>query len=35
MKEEIELIKEGKRLDGRGFDELRHIKIEVGITRRL
>ena len=28
-KEEIELIKEGKRLDGRGFEELRPIKIEV------
>ncbi len=34
MKEEIELIKEGKRLDGRGFDELRPIKIEVGVLKR-
>ncbi len=33
-KEEIELIKEGKRLDGRGFDELRPIKIEVGVLKR-
>ena len=35
MKEEgVELIKEGKRLDGRGFEELRHIKIEVGVLKR-
>jgi len=35
MKEEgIELIKDGKRLDGRGFDELRPIKIEVGVLKR-
>ncbi|MCW3128685.1 MAG: exosome complex exonuclease Rrp41 [Methanophagales archaeon] len=34
MKEEIELLKEGKRLDGRGFDELRPIKIEVGVLKR-
>jgi exosome complex component RRP41 len=33
-KEEIELIKEGKRLDGRGFEELRPIKIEVGVLKR-
>ncbi|MCW3135234.1 MAG: exosome complex exonuclease Rrp41 [Methanophagales archaeon] len=33
-KEKIELIKEGKRLDGRGFDELRPIKIEVGVLKR-
>ena len=32
--EEIELIKDGKRLDGRGFDELRPIKIEVGVLKR-
>ncbi len=35
MKEEgVELIKEGKRLDGRGFEELRHMKIEVGVLKR-
>ncbi len=35
MKDEgIELIKDGKRLDGRGFDELRPIKIEVGVLKR-
>ncbi len=34
MKEEIQLIKEGKRLDGRGFEELRPIKIEVGVLKR-
>ncbi|HID20252.1 MAG TPA: exosome complex exonuclease Rrp41 [Methanophagales archaeon] len=35
MKEEgIELIIDGKRLDGRGFEELRHIKIEVGVLKR-
>lgn len=33
-KGEIELIKEGKRLDGRGFEELRPIKIEVGVLKR-
>jgi len=33
-KEEIDLIKDGKRLDGRGFDELRKIKIEIGILKR-
>ncbi|MDI6885034.1 MAG: exosome complex exonuclease Rrp41 [archaeon] len=33
-KEEIELIKDGKRLDGRGFEELRPIKIEVGVLKR-
>lgn len=32
--EKIELIKDGKRLDGRGFDELRPIKIEVGVLKR-
>jgi len=34
MGEEIKLIKDGKRLDGRGFEELRPIKIEVGILKR-
>ena len=35
MKEEkIELIKDGKRLDGRGFEDLRPIKIEVGVLKR-
>ena len=35
MKEEKpKLIVDGKRLDGRGFDELRPIKIEAGILRR-
>ena len=33
-KEGIELIKDGKRLDGRDFDELRPIKIEVGVLKR-
>jgi exosome complex component RRP41 len=33
-KEEIELIKDGKRLDGRGFEALRPIKIEVGVLKR-
>jgi len=33
-KEGIELIKDGKRLDGRGFEELRPIKIEVGVLKR-
>ncbi|MHC1610765.1 MAG: exosome complex exonuclease Rrp41 [Candidatus Methanospirareceae archaeon] len=32
--EEIELIKDGKRIDGRGFEELRPIKIEVGVLKR-
>jgi exosome complex component RRP41 len=32
--EEIELIKDGKRLDGRSFEELRPIKIEVGVLKR-
>ncbi len=32
--EDIEFIKEGKRVDGRGFDELRDIKIEVGVLKR-
>jgi len=30
----IELIKDGKRLDGRAFDEIRNIKIEVGVLKR-
>ena len=34
MKKGIELIKDGKRLDGRGFDELRPIKIDVGVLKR-
>jgi exosome complex component RRP41 len=34
MKEAIKLIKDGKRLDGRGFEELRPIKIEVGVLKR-
>lgn len=34
MGEEIKLIKDGKRLDGRGFEELRPIKIEVGVLKR-
>ncbi|HDH41199.1 MAG TPA: exosome complex exonuclease Rrp41 [Candidatus Altiarchaeales archaeon] len=33
-KEDIELIKNGRRLDGRKFDELREIKIEVGVLSR-
>jgi len=32
--EDIKLIKDGKRLDGRKFDELREIKIEVGVLKR-
>ena len=32
-KEGIELIVDGKRLDGRGFDELRPIKMEVGVLK--
>ncbi|KAF5429127.1 exosome complex component RRP41 [Candidatus Methanophagaceae archaeon] len=31
---EIEFIKDGKRVDGRRFDELRNIKIEVGVLKR-
>ena len=34
MKGNIKLIKNGKRLDGRGFDELRPIKIEAGVLER-
>lgn len=32
--EEIELIKDGKRLDGRGFGELRDMKMEVSVLER-
>ncbi|ODS42466.1 MAG: exosome complex exonuclease Rrp41 [Candidatus Altiarchaeales archaeon IMC4] len=31
---DIELIKDGKRLDGRRFDELRNIKIKAGVLER-
>lgn len=31
---EVELIKDGKRLDGRKFDELRNIEIKVGVLNR-
>jgi len=34
MKSDIKLIKNGKRLDGRKFDELREVKIEVGVLHR-
>jgi len=33
-KSEVELIKDGKRLDGRAFDDLREIKMEVGVLKR-
>jgi exosome complex component RRP41 len=33
-KEGIKLIVDGKRLDGRGFDEIRPIKMEVGVLKR-
>ena len=33
-KKEIQLIVDGKRLDGRGFNELRPIKIEAGVLKR-
>jgi len=33
-REEIKLIVDGKRLDGRAFDELRPIKIKVGVLKR-
>jgi len=33
-KTDIQLIKNGKRVDGREFDELRPIKIEVGVLKR-
>uniref|UniRef100_A0A7C3UJR5 Exosome complex component Rrp41 n=1 Tax=Geoglobus ahangari TaxID=113653 RepID=A0A7C3UJR5_9EURY len=34
LKGEIKLIVDGKRLDGRAFDELRPIKIEAGVLKR-
>ena len=34
MKSDIELFKDGKRLDGRKPDELRKIKIEMGVLHR-
>ena len=34
MKEEMVLIKDGKRIDGRKLDELRSIKMEVGVLER-
>ena len=34
MEPEIKLIENGKRLDGRKFDELRNIKIELGVLHR-
>jgi len=34
MKTDIKLIQDGKRLDNRGFDELRPIKIEAGVLHR-
>ena len=34
MNADIQLIKEGKRIDGRAFDELRPLKIEAGILHR-
>lgn len=33
-KEGVKLIVDGKRLDGRGFDELRPIKMEIGVLKR-
>ncbi len=32
--EDIELLKDGERLDGRSFDELRDINIEAGVLKR-
>ncbi|RLG39147.1 exosome complex exonuclease Rrp41, partial [Methanosarcinales archaeon] len=36
MKRKVEqsLIKDGRRVDGRAFDEMRPIKIEVGVLKR-
>jgi len=34
MDNEIELIKNGKRLDGRRFDELRKIEMKIGVLKR-
>ena len=31
---DVVLIKDGKRLDGRGFEELRDIKMEVSVLER-
>jgi exosome complex component RRP41 len=31
---EVELIKDGRRLDGRAFDELREVKMNVGVLKR-
>jgi len=33
-KEGVKLIEDGKRLDGRGFEELRPINMEVGVLKR-
>ncbi len=33
-KKDIELLKDGERLDGRSFDELRDISIEAGVLKR-
>lgn len=33
-KEDVRLIKDGVRMDGRRFDELREIKMEVGVLKR-
>lgn len=33
-KEGVKLIENGKRLDGRGLDELRPIKMEIGVLKR-
>ncbi len=34
MKSDVQLIKDGKRIDGRNFDELRPLKIEAGVLHR-
>ena len=34
MKQDIKLFVDGKRLDGRAPDELRKIKMEVGVLHR-
>ncbi len=34
MNEKIELIKDGKRLDGRRFDEIRDISMKVGVLKK-
>ncbi len=33
-KDKPKLIKDGKRVDGRAFDELRPISIQAGVSRR-